>query len=113
MSTFLIEAHGLSSAQARNATGLVARASIAGSLVYGLLADRVKPTTLVLTAAALQIASALPAFEPGFGFGVGSPRLVPYSAQIGPENGLIAQLGRIGAFTLTIVKHPLAASNFI
>jgi hypothetical protein len=38
MSTFLIEAHGLSSAQARNATGLVARASIAGSLVYGLLA---------------------------------------------------------------------------
>ncbi|MEX1661540.1 hypothetical protein AB4874_07710 [Thioclava sp. 15-R06ZXC-3] len=78
----MIEAHGLSSAQAGNATGLVARVSIAGSLVYGLLADRVKPTTLVLTAAALLIASALPAFEPGFGFGVGSP---PSRAVFGPD----------------------------
>ncbi len=117
--TFLIEAHGFTSARAGSTTGLIALASIAGSLAYGLLGSRLSPATLIAAAAVLLLASALPAFEPGFGssvaiaaatvavFGSGIlmaftfsaiPRLVPHSTRIGPANGLIAQLGSIGAF---------------
>ncbi|WP_127904129.1 CynX/NimT family MFS transporter [Solirhodobacter olei] len=119
MPTFLIEAHGFSSAQAGSATGLIALASIAGSLVYGLLGNRTNPTAPILAATFLLIASALPAFESGFSAGTALaaasiavfatgilmaftfgavPRLVRHPSQIGPANGLIAQLGSIGAF---------------
>lgn len=119
MPTFLIEAHGFTSAQAGSTTGLIALASIVGSLAYGLLGRRVNPATLIISTAVLLVASALPAFEPGFRssaalaaatvavFGSGIlmaftfaavPRLVLHPNRIGPANGLIAQLGSIGAF---------------
>ncbi|GHE00710.1 hypothetical protein U879_14550 [Defluviimonas sp. 20V17] len=66
MPTFLIEAHGFTSAQAGSTTGLIALASIAGSLAYGLLGRRTGPITPIVAAAILLVASALPAFEPGF-----------------------------------------------
>lgn len=118
--TYLGEAQHETPAAAGNITGLVALASIAGSLGYGLLANRLSAHILLIGAAGLLIAGALATFMPGltlpemvacaslavFAGGVlmaftfaAVPRLVPGPAAIGPANGLITQLGSLGALT--------------
>ncbi|WP_323019857.1 MFS transporter [Pararhodobacter sp.] len=119
MPSFLIEMRGFTQAEAGRATGLVALAAIAGSLSYGLIGSRIRPGLLIGLAGALLLLCALPAFDPRLGLGAamaaaviavyGSgvltgftfaavPRLAPSPAEVGPTNGLIAQLASIGAF---------------
>jgi MFS family permease len=117
--SFLVEVRHETPAAAGSLTGLVALASIAGSLAYGLMANRLGASTIILAAAALLAASAFPAFGAGpgrlpilfatlavFAGGIlmaftfaAVPRLVADPARIGPANGLITQLGSLGALT--------------
>ncbi|HCH99990.1 MAG: hypothetical protein CME00_00105 [Geminicoccus sp.] len=117
---FLMERHEHSQRTAGGITGAVAMTSILGSLLYGWVANRISENRIVLGAAALLLASAFPAFHPAaavpvtvafaalaiFATGVlvasvfaAVPRLVPSPERIGPANGLIAQIGSVGALT--------------
>lgn len=117
---FLMERHEHSQRTAGGITGSVAMTSILGSLLYGWVANRISENRIVLGAAALLLASAFPAFHPVaavpvtvafaalaiFATGVlvasvfaAVPRLVPSPERIGPANGLIAQIGSVGALT--------------
>ncbi len=117
---FLMERHEHSQRTAGGITGAVAMTSILGSLLYGWVANRISENRIVLGAAALLLASAFPAFHPVaavpvtvafaalaiFATGVlvasvfaAVPRLVPSPERIGPANGLIAQIGSVGALT--------------
>lgn len=118
--TFLIETQAYTPSAAGSTTGLVALASIIGSVVYGIAANRFSERAIILVAAAILIASAFPAFNQGsiahyavsfaalavFASGIlvastfaAVPRLVANAEKIGPANGLIAQLGSVGALT--------------
>ncbi len=115
---FLMESHGRSQQTAGGITGAVAMTSILGSLLYGWVANRIGETTILMSAAVLLLVSAFPAFDPAavvpvtvafaalaiFATGVlvasvfaAVPRLVPSPDDIGPANGLIAQIGSVGA----------------
>jgi MFS family permease len=117
---FLIEVRAFSPTEAGGATGLVALASIVGSIAYGMLAGRIGSRPLILAAVVALIGTAVPAFHAGLsspagisfatlavsGTGVlvahvfaSVPRLIGDPAKIGPANGLIAQIGSIGALT--------------
>lgn len=117
---FLIENRGFSPPTAGGTTGIVALASIAGSFAYGALANRLGQGRVVLAAVVLLVLAAFPAFSvrlPSslglgfvalavFGSGVlvahvfaSVPRLVRDPQKIGPANGLIAQIGSVGALS--------------
>lgn len=118
--TLLVQEHEFSPSAAGFVTGGVALAGIFGSLSYGFLVTRVSEIVIASSASSLLVASAFPAFAsiatPSqiiffaaaaiFMSGIlvaqtfasvpwiaGAPRL------IGPCNGLIAQLGSLGALT--------------
>ncbi|WP_208354237.1 CynX/NimT family MFS transporter [Pseudaestuariivita rosea] len=115
---FLIEAKGLSPADAGQVTGLVALTSLAGSALYGWLSARLSTLKAIMTPAVLLVATAFPAFHTSlplagtitfvalsvFANGIlvamvfsSVPRMVPSPNFIGPANGLITQIGSIGA----------------
>ncbi len=115
---FLIETQSYSQSAAGSTTGFVALASILGSLVYGFAANKFSERAIILSAAAILLGSAFPAFNQGtiahyavsfaslavFASGIlvastfaAVPRLIPDPDKIGPANGLIAQLGSVGA----------------
>lgn len=117
---FLIAARGFSPGEAGAATGLVALASLGGSLAYGAVARRMRRGPVVIGAVILLVVTAVPAFHIAVrdaaglataSLAVGAsgvlvahvfaavPRLVEDPAQIGPANGLIAQIGSLGALT--------------
>lgn len=117
---FLMDRHGVSPSTAGRVTGLVALVSPVGSLLYGMCAGRVGGAVLVALAATLLVVSAVPAYLPGiaqtwavlsagvavFATGIlvamvfaGVPRFVDAPGQIGPANGVIAQIGSIGALS--------------
>jgi nitrate/nitrite transporter NarK len=129
---YLIEVRAFSSSAAGGTTGLVALSSIAGSFAYGALTSRLGQGPIVLAAVAILISAAIPAFHSGLvssvgiafaAFAVGGagvlvghvfasvPRLVVEPSQIGPANGLIAQIGSIGALTGPPVVGFLVAAN--
>ena len=116
---FLMESHGRSQQTAGGITGAVAMTSILGSLLYGWVATRSGEASILISAAALLLLSAFPAFHPAavvpvtvafaalaiFATGVlvasvfaAVPRLIS-SPDIGPANGLITQIGSVGALT--------------
>ena len=117
---FLIEVRSFSPAAAGGTTGIVALASIAGSFAYGALANRPGESRVVLAAVVLLVVAAFPAFSAGLSSALGIasaaiavlgsgalvahvfasvPRLVCDPGKIGPANGLIAQIGSIGALS--------------
>ena len=61
---FLTESHGRSQQTAGGITGAVAMTSILGSLLYGWVANRIGETSILISAAALLLLSAFPAFHP-------------------------------------------------
>lgn len=118
--TFLAQEHGLTPSRAGGITGAVALASIAGSLFYGLLADRIPESVIAALAALALVATAFPTFADG----ATPERIIPFAAAsvfmsgilvaqtfaavprvagtprlIGPSNGLVAQIGSVGALT--------------
>jgi len=118
--TFLVQEHGFSPSAAGGITGSVALASIAGSLTYGLLAHRFSDTVIASGASITLTASGFPAFSNVappmqiitfaalsiFMSGLlvaqtfaAVPKLAGTPRLIGPSNGLVAQLGSIGALT--------------
>jgi MFS family permease len=118
--TFLMQKHSFTPTAAGGVTGGVALASIAGSLSYGMFANRISETIIACGASIVLIASAFPTFAsvatPGqiipfaavatFMSGIlvaqtfaAVPRIAGTPRLIGPSNGLVAQLGSIGALT--------------
>lgn len=118
--TFLVQQLQFTPAVAGGVTGGIALASIAGSLSYGMLANRLSETVIasgasiaLITFALLTFASAstpnqiIPAAAVAiFMSGVlvaqtfsAVPRFAMTPRLIGPSNGLVAQLGSIGALT--------------
>lgn len=118
--TFLVQEHAFTPSAAGGLTGGVALASIAGSLSYGMLANRFTETIITSGASIALIASAFPTFAsvaaPSqivpfavvaiFMSGIlvaqtfaAVPRIAGTPRLIGPSNGLVAQLGSIGALT--------------
>jgi MFS family permease len=118
--TFLIQQQGLTPAVAGGVTGGIALASIAGSLSYGMLANRLSETVIASGASVALITSAFLTFASAstpsqitpaaavaiFMSGVlvaqtfsAVPRVAVTPRLIGPSNGLVAQLGSIGALT--------------
>lgn len=129
---FLIEVRGFSPSMAGGTTGIVALASIAGSFAYGALAPRIGQSRVVLAAVAFLVLAAFPGFSvrlPSpfglafvslavFGSGVlvahvfaSVPRLVTDPEKIGPANGLIAQIGSVGALSGPPVVGYLVLGN--
>ncbi|MEL7115290.1 MAG: MFS transporter [Pseudomonadota bacterium] len=118
--TFLVQEHGFTPGASGRVTGSVALASILGSLAYGALANRVSDQVIVTSAAIILIPSVFLAFaaaaEPVqvvtfaaiavFASGIlvaqtfaAVPRIANGPHLIGPTNGLVAQLGSVGALT--------------
>jgi len=116
--TFLVQAHDVPAGAAGRVTGAVALASILGSLCYGLIANRLSEARIAGAAALLLIVSAYAAFSlapapvqivPCAALAVlmsgilvaqtfaAVPRVAGAPHLIGPANGLIAQLGSVGA----------------
>ncbi|RYH05788.1 CynX/NimT family MFS transporter [Tropicimonas sp. IMCC6043] len=118
--TFLVQEYGLTPGSAGGVTGAVALTSIAGSLSYGALANRLSETGIASVASLFLIASAFPTFANAATAG----QIVPFAAVsifmsgilvaqtfsavprvartprlIGPSNGLVAQFGSVGALT--------------
>ncbi|MEM1078127.1 MAG: MFS transporter [Pseudomonadota bacterium] len=117
---FLVQEHGLAPGSAGAVTGSVALASIAGSLSYGVLANRVPDKVVAMGAAIALVAAAFPTFASGAAQGqvipcaavavfmsgvlvaqtfAAVPRVAGAPGLIGPSNGLVAQLGSVGALT--------------
>ena len=130
--SFLIEARGFSPTAAGGMTGIVALASIGGSFAYGALANQLGQKPVIFAAVAALVLAAIPAFSVGlssqlgiwfaalavFGSGVlvahvfaSVPRLVNDPEKIGPANGLIAQIGSIGALSGPPVVGYLVSEN--
>lgn len=129
--TFLVEIHALSPATAGSLTGIVALSSILGSLSYGAFATRLSDKIIATAATALLIASASIAFSIAIetsqivtfatvavvmtGVLVAQtfaavPKVAGCEKQIGPTNGLVAQLGSVGALIGPPVIGALVAS---
>ncbi|MEM9249218.1 MAG: MFS transporter [Pseudomonadota bacterium] len=129
--TFLVQEHGLTPSAAGGTTGGVALASIAGSLCYGLLAHRVPEAGIATLAAGALVAATVPTFAEGamldqiipfaaaavFMSGLlvaqtfaAVPRVAGASHLVGPSNGLVAQLGSVGALTGPPLIGALVAS---
>ncbi|MEL7114058.1 MAG: MFS transporter [Pseudomonadota bacterium] len=118
--TFLIREHGFAPGAAGGVTGSVAFASIGGSLSYGAFANRLSEKIIASSAALVLIFSAFLAFTdfatPSqvvtfascavFMSGIlvaqtfaAVPIVASTPHLIGPTNGLVAQLGSVGALT--------------
>ncbi|MEX0285746.1 MAG: CynX/NimT family MFS transporter [Paracoccaceae bacterium] len=118
--TFLVETQGYTPAAAGGATGGIALASIAGSLSYGGLARRWSDLIIAWGAATVLVVAVFPAFASAAGqvqiiicaaiavfiSGIlvaqtfaAVPGIAGRPDLIGPSNGLIAQLGSIGALS--------------
>lgn len=132
---FLIDVRGFAPAVAGGMTGVVALASIGGSLVYGVLAGRFGTGPVVFVAVVLLVISTFPAFDGRLSLGLGMgfaasaiaaagvliahvfasvPRLVGDPRQIGPANGLIAQIGSIGSLCgPPVVGYLVSASGWV
>lgn len=116
--TFLVEIRQATPAAAGATTAAVALTSIAGSLGYGALAERLGRPVVVGAALLLLAVAGFPAFlaalPPAAGVALAAlavgasgvmvahafasvPRLVGDARRIAPANGLLAQLGSIGA----------------
>jgi len=129
---FLVEVRGFSPSMAGGTTGIVALASIAGSFAYGVLVARVGQSWVVLAAVGFLILAAFPGFSVRLPstlglafaalavFGSGAlvshvfasvPRLVIDPEKIGPANGLIAQIGSVGALSGPPVVGYLVLGN--
>ncbi len=125
--TFLVREHGFTLAAAGSATGIIALFSLAGSLSFGLLAKQLSETMIAACASVILIVSAFPVFsenaEQGQVFAFTAcavcmsgiliaqtfaavPRVAGAPQLIGPSNGLITQLGSIGA----LAGPPLVSS---
>lgn len=118
--TFLVQEHGFAPSAAGGVTGSAALASIAGSLCYGVVANRFSETLIALVASFALIAATFSTFADGappsqiipfaalaiFMSGIlvaqtftAVPRIADTPRLIGPSNGLVAQLGSVGALT--------------
>jgi len=118
--TFLVQEHGFAPGAAGSVTGSVALASIVGSLCYGTFANRISDKIIAASAAIVLIVSAFLAFaDAAVPFQVVTfaamavltsgilvaqtfaavPRVTRTPLLIGPTNGLVAQLGSVGALT--------------
>lgn len=118
--TFLVQEHDFAPAAAGSVTGSVALASIVGSLCYGAFSNRLSDRIIASSAAVVLIASAFLAFaDAAVPFQVVAfaaiavlmsgilvaqtfaavPRVARTPLLIGPVNGLVAQLGSVGALT--------------
>ncbi|MDJ0686291.1 MAG: MFS transporter [Alphaproteobacteria bacterium] len=117
---FLVQEHDLTPSAAGSATGGVALASIAGSLCYGAFANRLSEAVIVSGASISLVVCAFPTFADDatanqivlfacvaiFMSGIliaqtfaSVPRVAGAPRFIGPSNGLVAQLGSVGALT--------------
>ena len=118
--TFLVQEHSFTASSAGAVTGGVALASIAGSLSYGVFANRCSETFVAAVASIALIVSAFLTFADAatrhqivafaavaiFMSGIlvaqtfaTVPRVASTPRLIGPTNGLVAQLGSVGALT--------------
>ncbi|HHB80523.1 MAG TPA: MFS transporter, partial [Aliiroseovarius sp.] len=118
--TFLVQQHELTPEAAGSITGFVALASIVGSLCYSVFANRVSELIIAVsaglvlivgaflvfaeTAAPLQIVTFATVAVLMSGILVAQtfaavPRVARTPRLIGPTNGLVAQLGSVGALT--------------
>lgn len=115
---FLVQAHGFTPSAAGRMTGTVALGSIFGSLSYGFLSKRLSDAMIASIASCVLIASAFPAFSTGSASGqivvfaaiatfmsgilvaqtfATVPKVAGTPDLVGPSNGLVAQLGSLGA----------------
>lgn len=129
--TFLIQVHSFSPARAGSLTGAVALASIIGSICYGALANRISDRAIAIAVTIALSASAFMAFSIAVGTfqiviyvtiavlmtGVlvaqtfaAVPKVAGAVEQIGPANGLVAQLGSVGALVGPPVLGALVTS---
>ncbi len=118
--TFLVQEHGFAPGAAGSITGSVALASILGSLCYGAFATRISDKIIAASAAIVLIGSAFLAFADAAvpvkvvtfaaiavlmsGILVAQtfaavPGVARTPLLIGPTNGLVVQLGSVGALT--------------
>lgn len=118
--TFLVQEHEFTPGAAGSVTGSVALASIVGSLCYGVFAHRMSEIIIAASAGLVLIVGAFLAFAGEAapfqivtfaavavlmsGILVAQtfaavPRVARTSHLIGPTNGLVAQLGSVGALT--------------
>jgi len=118
--TFLIEGQGFAPGAAGRVTGSIAIASIVGSLCYGAFANRMSEVIITASAGLVLIVGAFLAFAKAAdpfqvitfaGISVlmsgilvaqtfaAVPNVATTPHLIGPTNGLVAQLGSVGALT--------------
>lgn len=118
--TFLVQEHQFTPGAAGSVTGSVALASIVGSLCYGVFANRFSEMIIAASAGVVLIGAAFLAFaEVAAPFQIVTfaavavlmsgilvaqtfaavPRIARIPHLIGPTNGLVAQLGSVGALT--------------
>lgn len=118
--TYLVDQYSYEPAAAGNVTALVALASLGGGLLFGLIGNYRGRVRIVAVACLAMIAGAWPAFGligsagssiAGAALIVGAngvlvamvfaavPRLSATAAAVGPANGLVAQLGSVGALS--------------
>lgn len=118
--TFLVQKHQFMPGAAGGVTGSVALASIVGSLCYGMFANRISEMIIAASAGLVLIGAAFLAFaEVAAPFQIVTfaavavlmsgilvaqtfaavPRIARTPHLIGPTNGLVAQLGSVGALT--------------
>ncbi|MEO1680755.1 MAG: MFS transporter [Pseudomonadota bacterium] len=117
--TFLVQEHGFAPGTAGSVTGFVALASIMGSLGYGGFANRFPDTVIAAVASTALIVSAFVAFADATPLQIVTfaavavlmsgvlvaqtfatvPRVAHTPHLVGPTNGLVAQLGSVGALT--------------
>lgn len=117
---FLVEAHSLTSSSSGTATGFVASASIIGSLCYSRLASRLTDRSITIGSCCMLVISVFVAFGESAaplhaiafaavavmmsGILVAQtfssvPKVAGSIGLIGPTNGLVAQLGSLGALS--------------
>lgn len=130
--TFLVQEHDFTPGTAGSVTGSVALAGIVGSLCYGAFADRLSETLIAASAGTVLIAAAFLAFaQMAMPFQIVAfsaiavlmsgilvaqtftavPRVACAPHLIGPANGLVAQLGSIGALAGPPVIGALITSS--
>lgn len=118
--TYFVDNYQMGLPAAGSTTGLVALASIGGSFAFGALYSRISEATLMHCSTLLLAVSAGPLFVLDLGiqefvamticavFAVGAlmaytfsavPKHVGQESKIGPANGVITQVGSIGALT--------------
>lgn len=117
---FLMQTRGYEIAAAGAVTGLVALASLAGSLTYGGMVSRLGQRSMTTIAVIVLVVVAVPAYLDILPTALGlvctalavfasgilvsqvfalAPGFVMRAEQIGPANGVIAQIGSVGALS--------------